>query len=62
MELTSIKSKDTNNEQALEYACDLIPEKTAREIAMLAIICAFEEKENDDYASGPEYPNMPFGD
>lgn len=32
--------------------------ESTRKLAMLALICALD----DDCASGPSYPNIPFGD
>jgi hypothetical protein len=62
MELKSINSSNTNNEQIFEYPHSLVSENIFRDLGVLALICALEEKENNDYASGAEYPNIPFGD
>jgi hypothetical protein len=43
-----------------EYRGELISDESAREIAIMALISAV--KDIEDYSSGQDFPNIPFGD
>lgn len=53
-----ITPKDT--QQTGEYRSELISDENAMDIAIMALISAVKERE--DYASGHDFPNIPFGD
>jgi hypothetical protein len=40
-----------------EYKLEILSDDEAREIAISALISALK-----DYSSGPDFPNIPFGD
>lgn len=46
--------------QEIEQSSELLNDGLAREIAIMALISVLKDPE--DYASGPDFPNIPFGD
>lgn len=56
-------SKQANKtEECKSYKLESLSETVVKQIAMLALMDALNTKENNDYESGPKFPNIPFGD
>lgn len=52
-----------NNNEVDSYPEVAIPSEVAKELAILALMSALDLDQNrDSYASGPDFPNIPFGD
>lgn len=52
-----------NNKEVDSYSGVTISSEVAKELAMLALMSALDLDQNhDNYASGPDFPNIPFGD
>ena len=60
MELAPNLQKNKETESLPEITISV---ESARELAVIALISALDFNQNhEDYASGPDFPNIPFGD
>lgn len=49
-----------SNKEIKDFKGDFLSDELAKDIAVMALISA--AKERYDYASGQDFPNIPFGD